>query len=150
MPVLVHIVHYEQPQSLQPEKAEMLLGYPLGATAGHAVAPIQQLCSLGDSWDNCASLMLNGFSRYATICIEGQMEVGTIDHNTSAKHALLVARAQGGPDAIVQLLAELTMDEQLQLLQLLKEPSAPGHVMQAVYWPQVQASIYTPGTGHTC
>ena len=39
-----------------------------------------------------------------------------ISENTTVKCALLAARAQGGPDAIVQLLAELTMDEQLQLL----------------------------------
>ena len=55
MPVLVHNVHYAQPQLLQPEEAEMLLGYPSGATAGRAVTPIQRLHLLGDSCDNCTS-----------------------------------------------------------------------------------------------
>ena len=73
VPVLVHDVRYEQPQSLQPEESEMLLGYPPGATAGCAVTPIQQLRSLGDLWDSCTALMLNRFSRHATIRIEGQM-----------------------------------------------------------------------------
>jgi hypothetical protein len=43
----------------------------------------------------------------------------------SAKQALLAARAKGGPDNIVQLLAELTKEEQLLLLQHMRAPTSP-------------------------
>ena len=70
--------------------------------------------------------MLNRFSKHATIRVDRQLSVCSQSSGRSAKQALLAARAQGGPDAIVQLLVALTMEEQLQLLQLMKAPTSPA------------------------
>ena len=42
------------------------------------------------------------------------------------RSTLLAAQAQGAPNAIVRLLAALTMEEQLRLLQLMKAPTSPA------------------------
>ena len=68
--------------------------------------------------------MLNRFSIHATIHVDGPLSVRS--QSSGAKQALLAARTQGGPDAIVQLLAALAMEEQLQLLQLMKAPTSPA------------------------
>ena len=122
VPVRVYDQRYEQPQSLQAEEAELLMGFPAGSTSGRAATQIERLRALGDSWDVRTSLMLNRFSRHATIRVDGPLSVNSPSSQSSgnsAKQALLAAsyRAQGGPDAIVQLLAELTKEEQLLLLQ---------------------------------
>ena len=118
--VSVRVYHqrYEQPRSLQAEEAELLylMGFPAGSTSGRAVSPIDRLWALGDSWDVHTSIMLNRFSRHATIRVDGPLLVSSPSKQfsgNSVKQALLAARAKGGPDAIVQLLAELTKDEQL-------------------------------------
>ena len=88
--------------------------------------------ALGDSWDVRTSLMLNRFSGHAAIRVDGPLSVNSPSSQSSvnsAKQALLAARAQGGPDAIVQLLAELTKEEQLRLLQHMKAPTS--HVCYA-------------------
>ena len=92
-PVLVHnqqlIERYEQPQSLQAEEAEMLIGYPEGSTSGRAVTQIDRLRSLGDSWDIRTSLMLNRVSKHATIRVDGPLSVLSQSSGRSAKQALL-------------------------------------------------------------
>ena len=129
VPVLVHDQRYKQPQLLQVEDLEagLLMGFPAGSTSGRAATQLERLRALGDS---CAatSLMLNRFSRHATIRVDGPLSVNSPSSQSSvnsAKQALLAARAQGGPDAIVQLLAELTKEEQLRLLQHMKAPTSP-------------------------
>ena len=127
--MLVYDQRYEQPQSLQAEEAELLMGFPAGSTSGRAVSPINRLRALGDSWDVRTSLMLNRFSRHATIRVDGPLVVHSLApkqfSGDLAKQALLAARAKGGPDAIVQLLSELTKEEQLMLLQHMKAPTSP-------------------------
>ena len=128
--VLVHEQRYmyDQPQSLQAEEVEMLMGYPAGSTSGRAATPIDRLRALSDSWNMRTSRMPIRFSRHATTHVDGPLPVDSLSSQSSgrsAKQALLAARAQGGPDAIVQLLATLTMEEQLRLLQLMKAPTSP-------------------------
>ena len=104
------------------------MGFPAGSTSGCAVSQIDRLRALGDSWDVHTSLMLNRFSRYATIRVDGPLLVHSPSKQfsgNSAKQALLAPRATGGPDAIVQLLAALTKDEQLMLLQHMRAPTSP-------------------------
>ena len=73
--------------------------------------------------------MLNRFSTHATVRIDGPIPVLTAGRATTrevaAQQALLAARAQGGPDALVQLLTEMSRDEQLELLQILRRTTAP-------------------------
>ena len=120
----------------------MLMGYPEGSTSGHAATQIDQGWSLGDSWDVCtmSSLMLHCFSKYSTIHVDGPLCVCLQSSGRSAKQVLLATRAEGEPDAIVQLLATLTMGEhaQLHLLQLIKPPTSP-----ALY----AGSVLDSGTG---
>ena len=118
VPVLVYDQRYEQHQSLQAEEAELLMDFPAGSTSGHAVPQIERLRALGDSRDVRTFLTLNRFSRHATIRVDGPLSVNSLSlqsSGNSAKQTLLAARAKGGPDAIVQLLAELTKEEQLLL-----------------------------------
>ena len=97
------------------------MGYPAGSTSGRAATPIDRLRALGDSWGMRTSLMLNRFSRHATAHVDGPLpvDIGSLSSQSSGRSALLAARVQGEPDAIVQLLAALTMEEQLRLLQLM-------------------------------
>ena len=104
------------------------MGCPAGSTSGRAVTPIDRLRALGDSWDMRTSLMLNRFSRHATIRVDGPLSVNSLSSQSSgrsAKQTLLAAWAQGGPDAIVQLLEKLTMEEQLRMLRFMKAPTSP-------------------------
>ena len=43
VPVLVHNMRFEQPQSIIVDESEMLLGYPASATAGRGATPIDHL-----------------------------------------------------------------------------------------------------------
>ena len=97
VPVLVYDQRYEQPQSLQAEEAELLMGFPAGSTSGHAVPQIERLGALGDSWDVRTSLMLNRFSRHAIIRVDGPLSVNSPSlqsSGNSAKQALLAARSK--------------------------------------------------------
>ena len=141
VPVLVHDARFEQSQPLLVEEAEMWLGYPAGASAGKGVTPIHRLRGLGDSWDIRTTLMLNRFSRHATVRIDGPSSVPTKEcadsHDRSAHQALLTARVLGGPDALVQLLAELPLQQQIRLLNIMQDQHAP--VMYA-------GSVLDPGS----
>ena len=77
VPVLVYDQRYEQPQSLQAEEAELLMGFPAGSTSDRAATQIDRLWALGDSWDVRTSLMLNRFSRHATIRVDGPLSVNS-------------------------------------------------------------------------
>ena len=128
VPVNVYDQRYEQAQPLNVEEAELLMGFPAGSTSGQAVTPISRLQAVGDSWDVRTALMLNRFSRHATIKVDGPIVVRSLTTKPSpvnlSKQALLAARAKGGPAAVVQLLSELTIEEQLMLLQYVKAPAS--------------------------
>ena len=76
--VNVHDKCYEQVQPLNVEEAELLMGFPAGSTSGQAVTPISRLRAVGDSWDVRTALMLNRFSRHATIRVDGPLVVRSL------------------------------------------------------------------------
>ena len=77
VPVLVYDQRYEQPRSLQAEEADLLMAFPAGSTSGRAATQIERLQALGNSWDVRTSLMLNRFSRHATIRVDGPLSVNS-------------------------------------------------------------------------
>lgn len=131
VPVVVHDIQHPTAQHLHSTEAEMLLGFHCGATGGRAVTEIDRLRALGDSVDVRVSVMMNRFSKHATIRIDGPPNVlpraqsGTSSREQTALSTLLAARAQGGPNALVELLQQVPMNTQLELLHILKRTTSP-------------------------
>ena len=123
LPNVVHDAYSPGPKHLRVHEAEMLLGFQANSTAGRGVTPRDRLTGLGDSWDLRVALMINRFSRHATVKVSGPMDVLQSKQSLqdgSIRRTMLAARATGGPDAVVQLLSELTRDEQLHILDVLR------------------------------
>ena len=51
LPVFVHDVKFKEPQHLEPNEGELLMGMPENVTSGNSVSPRLRLRCIGNGWD---------------------------------------------------------------------------------------------------
>ncbi len=127
-PVVVHDVQTPGNKHLRVHEAELLLGFPVNSTAGRGVTPVDRLRGLSDSWDMRVAIMINRFSKHATVKVDSPPDVmpsRRLLGEKQVRNTVMAAKAEGGPEAVIQLPSQLSLDEQLAVLDMLRKSTSP-------------------------
>lgn len=131
VPVIVHDEQFQKAQQLRPSEAERLMGLPLNCTSGCGVTAKDRLRAIGDGWDLNVTSMLFRFCQLAVgtplsahpaarLTDSGAGSTAVPDGTAPLLPTLLDYRSQAGDQGLAALIALFPMEQQLQMLELIK------------------------------
>ena len=139
LPVFVHDVKFKEPQHLEPNEGELLMGMPENVTSGNSVSPRLRLRCIGNGWDltvvdlflRHSAIIPSPASKTSNFCDYEKKEkinspTATVTQVLSEEHEalqalLVILFATNDEETFASLIAPFPEDEQLLFILLIDD-----------------------------